>query len=127
MTTAKTLELDQFRGAEERTRYSPLFPMLLTEGTLYLAEQAGAYWLMDAISSWQPEALKNEYLREIQFWTLKVDRERRSAVLICQIDSNIEPSITQQIEYTDFPLPEIKLWVSPYDERHYQIFLPSEY
>jgi len=125
MTEQKQFDLNQFTGGEERTRYSVLFPrMLLTEGALYVAESMGAYWLMDAISSWQPKALQNEELREIQFWKLTVKDNR--AVLTCEIDTD-RPIIKQKIAYTDFPLSEMRLWVAPYDERHYSIFLPSEY
>ena len=35
--------------------------------------------------------------------------------------------ITQRIEYTDFDLPEIDLWVAPVDESKYTILLKSEY
>ena len=41
--------------------------------------------------------------------------------------SGEEPAITQPIEYTDFDLPEIDLWVGPVDERHFVLMLPNEY
>ena len=42
-------QLDQFTGTEH---YYPLWPkVLLTDGTKYLAETVGCYWLMDAIAS----------------------------------------------------------------------------
>ena len=130
----KASELVQFTGTESYHRWSPLFPrMVLTDGAMFVAKHggtSGAFWLMDAIASWQPKALKNERLRDIQFWKLKVTEKegRKSAVLTCRADSGEKPAITQRIEYTDFDLPEIDLWVGPVDEAVGQVlFLPGEY
>jgi len=129
----KQSQLDQFTGTEGYIRWSPLFPrMALTDGAKFVADNggtSGAYWLMDAIASHQPKALKDERLREIQFWKLTVTENegRKRAVLTCRADSGETPAITQRIEYTDFDLPEIDLWVGPMDERTYCILLPSEY
>ena len=73
--------------------------------------------------------LRNERLRDIQFWKLKVTEKdgRKSAVLTCRADSGEKPVITQRIEYTDFDLPEIDIWVGPVDERTYCLLLASEY
>jgi hypothetical protein len=106
--------------------------MVLTDGAKFVAENGGAhgaFWLMDAIASHQPKALKNEMLRDIQFWTLEVTEKdgRKSAVLTCRVDSGENPFITQKIEYTDFDLPKIDLWVEPLDENTYVILLPNEH
>ena len=129
----KQAQLIQFTGTDGYIRWSPLFPrMVLTDGAKFVADNggtSGAYWLMDAIASHQPKALKDERLREIQFWKLTVTEKdgRKSAVLTCRADSGEKPAITQRIEYTDFDLPEIDLWVGPMDEKHFVIMLPSEY
>jgi len=129
----KQSQLDQFTGTEAYTRWSPLFRrMLLTDGAKFVADNgggSGAYWIMDAIASHQPKAMRNERLREMQFWKLEVTETdgMRSAVLTCRVDSGEEPVITQKIEYTDFDLPEIDLWVAPLDENNYVIMLPTEY
>ena len=129
----KQSDLAQFTGTESYHRWSPLFPrMVLTDGAMFVAKNGGghgAFWLMDAIAVHQPKALKNERLRDIQFWKLKVTEKdgRKSAVLTCRADSGEKPAITQRIEYTDFDLPEIDLWVGPVDERIYCLLLPSEY
>jgi len=125
--------LDQFTGTDGYLRWSPLFPrMVLTDGTKFVADNGGrhgAYWLMDAIASHQPKALKNEMLRDIQFWTLAVAEKdgRKSAVLTCRADSGEKPVITQRVECTDFDLPKIDLWVEPLDENTYVILLPCEH
>jgi len=118
--------LNQFTGTENWHRYNGLFPkMLLTDGALYLAENAGAYWIFDAICSHQRKALKDPMLRNFQFWTLKVSPDKK-AVLTCERDSN-DIAITQKLEYTDFPLPEIKIWVQPIGDGNYCAYLPSEH
>jgi hypothetical protein len=106
--------------------------MVLSDGAMFVAKNggtSGAFWLMDAIASHQPKALKNEILREMQFWNLKVTEKNgsKSAVLTCREDSGRKPVITQKIEYMDFDLPEIDLWVGPVDESTYTILLPGEY
>ena len=122
--------LDQFTGTEGYHRWSLLFPrMVLTDGAKFVADNGGkhgCFWLMDAIASHQPKAMKNPDLREMQFWNLTVKPDH-SAVLTCRADSGREPAITQKIEYTDFDLPAIDLWVGPVDERTYTILLKSEY
>lgn len=119
--------LRQFNnGTNEWHRYSPLFRNItLTDGTLWLAENAGAYWLMDAISSHQPRCLKDQMLRDMQFWTLKVNPDK-SASLICERDSG-NVAFTQELEFTDFPLLEIKLFVGPGPQNTMTICLPDEY
>jgi len=129
----KQAELDQFTGTDGYTRWSPLFRrMVLTDGAKFVALNGGAngaFWLMDAIASHQPKALKNEMLREIQFWKLEVKEKNgsKSAVLTCRFDSGEKPFITQKIEYTDFDLDKIDLWVEPLDENTYVILLASEH
>jgi hypothetical protein len=95
-----------------------------TEGVQYLAEKANAFWLIDAIASYQPSprVRKSERLQEFQFWELKVNLAEHTSVLTCREDSDEKPVITQRIEYTDFPLASIKLYV---EDR--VILLPSEH
>jgi hypothetical protein len=129
----KQSQLDQFTGTEGYTRWSPLFRrMVLTDGAKFVADNGGAhgaYWLVDAIASHQRKVLKDERLRDIQFWTLEVTEKdgRRSAVLTCRADSGEKPAVVQRIEYTDFDLPKIDLWVEPLDENTFCILLPSEH
>ena len=125
------LDLSGFTGTTTYYRWSVLFPrVVLTDGTKYLAETAGAYWLFDAIASYGPRLVKHQdqRLHEMQFWTLKVDREKHSATLSCVADSGEKPVVLQRIPYTDFPLDEIKLYCTPGSEDEPTvILLPSEY
>lgn len=118
-----------FTGTERWHRWSGLFPnMLLTDGTKYVAEMGNAYWLMDAIASYQLEFTKNSRLQQFQLWTLKVNETDKSALLICQEDSDMDPVVEQRINYTDFEMPELRLYCMPAgDDKHKVILLPSEY
>jgi len=110
-------ELAGFTGT---TQYyeSPL-GLLFTDGIKHLADRVGAYWLIDAIASWQPKARKID--PEFQLWELAVDHDRR-AVLSFRRDDGLPTHIQQKIEYTDFPQGHIRLYV----ERGV-LLLPSEH
>ena len=118
--TAKTLNLEQFIGSE--TFYRHWLGIVYTEGVKYLAEEAGAYWLIDAIASWQtsPKIKRDPMLQRIQFWRLRVNPDN-TAVLTCERDSD-DIALTQKIKFTDFPLESITLYLS---DR--VLMLPSEY
>ena len=114
-------DLSQFNGSDT-IYYHPAFHYQYTEGVRYVAKNGGAWWLLDAIHSWQSTALKKSAkLQEFQLWTLKIGKER-SARLACQEDFNKPRLITQEIEYTDFPLTSLKIYVIDG-----LMMLPSEY
>jgi hypothetical protein len=125
--------LPHFHGTQQWHRYSPLFRQaLLTDGVLFLCENAGAYWLADAICShiftdrkkFSPQA------NPMQFWKLTVKDSK--ATLTCRDGGKLgAPSIVlarQEIEYSDFPLDEIEVLAS-WDGgmNAYVLMLKSEY
>lgn len=129
---AKTLthgDLDQFTGTEQWYRHGLVRWFLYTDGVQYMAEHGGAYWLIDAIASHQidPKIKRSQRLQEFQLWTLKVNPQNHSAVLVCQADSGEKAVVTQEIEYTDFPLDEIKFYVEPMGDGKFCLLLPSEH
>jgi hypothetical protein len=126
-------ELERFTGT---TRYyrAPFTALLYTDGIQYLAEQAGAYWLIDLIASYQRRCQRDEMLRDFQFWYLTrpdsaalpwlQGNPKGGCIVSCWCDTPIEgtaPNIRQTVPYTDFPLSEIRLYVSGG-----VLFLPSE-
>ncbi len=115
-------ELTQFTGTEGYTRWSPLFRnFVLTDGTLYLAENAGAFWLMDAIASYYSN-FKTEH-----FVIASLEKEGKGWVLRLVDDVPASKTFARQvIEYSDFPLDSIKLYVIRQDDL-FVILLPSEY
>ncbi|VEP18659.1 conserved hypothetical protein [Hyella patelloides LEGE 07179] len=120
-------ELAGFRGTTTYYSYSPLFKnILLTDGTKYLAEQYGCFWLMDAIASQQtnPDLKNHPLLRSLQTWKLEVS-EDRSALLSCEWDED-NIIVAQKIPYTTFAYERVDVWVSPYLP-DLVFYLPSEY
>lgn len=114
-------QLPYFIGTEHYYKWSVLFPkFVLTDGAKYVADNAGAYWLMDLIASHQPKVRK---ITEFQVW--KLEKTGSSAVVRCE-DGNYHEIMRQEIEYIDFPLDKIDLWAQ-YDGNNLVIFLPSEY
>lgn len=91
---------------------------------------AECYWLIDAIASYQWQPLtKTEAMWDKQIWKLTVSGS--SAILTCQAYNSDEECIRQEIEYTDFPLPEITLYcrasaMSPTSKPFMLIMIPSE-
>ena len=120
--TISTAALAQFTGTENWYRYSLGRQFLYTDGVKYVAEEAGAYWLIDAIISHQydPRIKSNQGIQEFQLWNLEV-QEDCSAILICEDGNNIK-ILTQKIPFTDFPLPKIKFYL-----KDNILLLPSEY
>ena len=124
-------DLQQFTGSESIFRH-PLNPKVAyTEGIQYLAEKAGAYWLVDAIASHlgtkqhTDAAECDPRIDYLHFWSLHKGANH-SATLFAKADSPEEPFIVQQIDFTDFPLDEIDIWVA-YDGHHWTLYLPSEH
>ncbi len=93
---------------------------MLTDGTRYLADTAGCYWLMAAISSHLQRLAKEE-----TFISSKLTVDNGKARLNIE-DGNGTVLATQKIPYTDFPLDEIMLFAC-WDQKHWVIMLPSEY
>jgi hypothetical protein len=111
-------ELSQFTGTEHYYRISRKH--LLTDGTKYLAEKAGAHWMMDAIASHLSEIGTNSW-----FVSVCMQVKKHKAVMIYD-DGNGNELARQEIPYTDFPLEEIKLYAC-WDSEYWVIMLPSEY
>jgi len=122
MTNAATLsesQLRQFTGSENWYRHGINRSVLYTDGARFLAEQGGAYWLLDIIAIAQQHESRVAQ-EEFQVWKLQV-RPDRSATVLCD-DGNGNVVYTQEIPSTDFPLDEVKLYFA-----NNVIHLPSEY
>ena len=118
-------ELRGFTGAVNYYRH--FTGLKYTDGVKYLADRAEAHWLLDAVFSYQTE----RRIRELPFqiWTLKVIRSELGkskkepmAVLEMREDTNEPVLVRQKIEYTSFPVGEIKLYLIDG-----VLMLPSEY
>jgi len=91
-----------------------------TDGIQYLADFGAAYWLLDAIASYQPQILKDPLLQQFQHWKLTVNADH-TAQLVCERDTD-DVVVTQDIPFTDFPLDELRLYLVTG-----VLMLPSEY
>jgi hypothetical protein len=149
--------LGQFTGTEKWTRYPAVCPyiVLLTDGALFVAEHGGedgntAWWLIDAIASYQGEAVLKRH--DFQVWKLiihppdesgpeqntvmaalqsksnqaaqKQFNQHRHASIICT-NGNEEELVRQEIGMTDFlPIGEVTIYASV--EKHPDISLDRQ-
>lgn len=109
--------LRQFIGTEKYYRITSRH--LLTDGTKYLAEHAGCVWLMIAVASHLTSRITDHFA----VVNMKVTGSNAHLTLD---DGNGHVFAKQAIEYTDFPLPEMKLYCC-HDGETWVIMLPSEY
>ena len=122
MTNTKSLDpvlMSRFTGSEHWYRHGLVPSITFTDGAKYVADQAGAYWLLDEI------ALAQKYIKaiaaeEFQVWKLQVKPDS-TATLICE-DGNSNAVFTKKIEFTDFPIEGVTFWFT-----NNVIYLPSEH
>jgi len=124
MVMSKRIPLDantlaQFTGSQNFYRHGLVREVLYTEGVEYVAETAGAYWLVDEI------ALAQRYIipvkrEDFQVWDLKVDANQ-VGLLTCG-DGNGREVYAKRIVFTDFPEPGIRFYYADW-----VIHLLSEY
>ena len=111
-------ELRNFHGTETWFRHEIFRMFTYTEGVQFLAEQAGAYWLIDQIFGLQYESITVR--KELfQFWKLKA--ESNIGLLTCE-DGNGNTVFSLTVSFTDFPMKEISLYFTDN-----VLLLPSEY
>ena len=111
-------ELSRFTGSEHWYRHGLVRGIVFTDGAKYIADQAGAYWLLDEIALAQRFDTKVA-AEEFQVWTLAVNADR-TATLVCE-DGNDNVVCTKPIPFTDFPGEGVTLWFNNV------IYLPSEH
>lgn len=147
-------DLAQFTGTEQI--YKNAFNTLCyTDGIRHVAQAGQAYWLLDAIAFYQSQ-LTEPRLREFQIWILTLrngeglpanddelyplaPKPDHDAILTCWADTPDDwfdwqnsplLKISQDIQFTDFPLAQIKFYLC--DTQIGQqvkplLLLPSEY
>lgn len=116
-TNNLTCELSQFIGTEKYYRFTNRH--LLTDGTKFLMEKAECHWLMVAIAS---------YLTRLydDYFAVALLHIRNNKAVLTIDDGNGTLFAKQVIEYTDFPLDEIKLYCCLAEDA-WIIMLTSEY
>jgi hypothetical protein len=118
-TTLNKSDLAQFTGSESWYRHGINRAVLFTDGVKYVADQAGAYWLLDEIAILQAHDARVA-AEEFQVWKLAVEVDQ-TGVLTCD-DGNGRVVFSKRLEYTDFPLDGVTLYFT-----NNTILLPSEH
>lgn len=116
---ALTAELKYFTASENWYRHMLFQQFLYTDGIKFLASKAECYWLVDKIFALQ---YGKPILKKFNFqtWFLTVSSDQ-TAILKCE-DGNYNQVYSEKISYTDFPLPQIKLFLT-----NNVLLLPTEY
>ena len=115
------IDLNNFTGTEAYHRWTPLSRSVLTDGTKYVADKLQAYWLFDALAS----HIDFEEIDDLDMYFSTLTVKDKTGILSIE-DGNGGVVTTQTFEYTDFPLPEIKIW-SQNNGSFFVHMLPSEY
>ncbi len=115
-------DLNQFSGSEQFFRHGLSRKHLYTEGVQFVAERAGAYWLLDKIALHGSPTIAHE---DFQVWKLTVNPDQTAT--LTTDNGKDEILKTEQLTYTDFPLREITLWAVRNELNGFTIMLPSEY
>jgi hypothetical protein len=120
----KSEELAHYTGSEHFYRYSE--HLVVTDGVRYLIDN-GCAWLIDIIAS--VRGLLAFETEDFEAWTLTVDLEAHTAKVIATDGDKGDGPVTlygQDIEYTDCPVKELKLYVSRQGNRK-TVMLNTEY
>ena len=122
MTAQWAKQLTQFSGTENYYRIMP--NVLMTDGAKFVADKAGAYWLMTAIASYLPDFTNKETFIVAN---LKVKLTATASTALLKLDDGNDNILAEQfIEYTDFELDELKLYAC-YNGDVWVVMLPREY
>ena len=97
--------------------------VILTEGTQYVAREAGAFWLMDIF------ALKGRGWIESGdgMAVVKLDVASDSTARLTVTDGNDTVLYTERLDFTSFPAPGIKIWLEPWHDGTPVALLPTEH
>lgn len=106
-TVTLNAELAQFTGTEQYY-FNPLFRSFrYTEGVKFLAENAGAYWLLDMIFANQTDSKFSS--EPFQVWTIEL--LKYGAARITVSDGSEQKLKSFKLVYTDFPLESFTIWL----------------
>lgn len=111
--------LTQFHGTEMYHRHylNANESILLTDGAVYIRDNAECHWLFDfMIACQQTEKLSGQ---AFQVW--KIEGNQQSWLITCE-DGNKKPLYQKELEFTDFPLERFTIWLV-----NRIAMLPSEY
>jgi len=96
-------DINHFTGTENL--YKHWLGIIYTDGVKYVAEEAGAYWLIDAIASYYSSTKQHEF----QVWTLT--KKQNGEWNLRATDGNDNIIVNQEIEFSDFPIDKIVFYL----------------
>jgi hypothetical protein len=92
--------------------------LLLTDGCDYIRREAESYWLFDSILAYQMDKTVRGLYHQV--WRLM--KQSDDTWQLTSEDGNNNLIVAQKIQFSDFPLPEITIWIIDG-----VAMLPSEY
>jgi len=118
----KLSDLEQFTGTDHYYRHLGKF--VYTDGVKYMAETAGAYWLLDVVFSHVADVYANKDIdaEQKEFLVCSLTVSDDDSALFTLDDGNDNILATQKIEYTDFPAQSVKFYIE-----NNVALLPSEH
>lgn len=118
--------LAEYSGSEHFYKVSAFAPnFIITEGVKFLADEAQCYWLLDVIVSHLPAVIAADE----EFAVVLLERDPEGSGAVFQITDDVPANVVyarQEIEFTTFPMPSIKLYLQT-DTEHWTLMLPGEY
>ena len=119
---AKEIEADlpHFYGSQTFTRWSSITKSVLSEGALYLAEKAQAFWLFDYIDS-NTIGLNEGAVQTV----VTVDKNHTAKIVLDDMNGHV--LVSERIPSTSFPLDTITIWSMRNEHNALTHMLPSEY
>ena len=114
--------LPQFTGTENYYYHSKF--LVLTDGVKFLADNAGAYWLMDIISSvmYKPTILREPFLTV----NVKKNKTGKGAVVRIQ-NGDGKDFYVQRIKWTDFPMTDYTFFLEDSYRGYHVALLQTEH
>lgn len=111
-------KLAEFTGSETFYRHGLNRNIVYTQGVQYVAEEGGAFWLVDEVASGQLNPIIQKH--DFQVWKLK-KTSPHTAILTVE-DGDYNEIFAKPIGFTDFPLDSMEFWFM-----NNTIYLPSEH
>ena len=137
-STLTQADLAHFTGSMGFISHGSFRRPVYTEGVQYIAERAGAYWLLDLISSHIAFGKLRRKLAEGDMVELRLVGNKTGNG--CKVQAvfadpmtgeNMEPVCVQSIPFSDFPFDgfenrTLRLWLA-YGNERFTLYLPSEH
>jgi hypothetical protein len=130
MSTKTMPDLSHCTGTEGYHKLTFMSRLLCTDGVKLVADQCGAYWLVDLVASHLPNVVR-KLGRDgwLYFCYLTVKDGKAVVEFKRDVGKQHKALARQEIEYTDFPEGEHTFYIQSMDEenRMYCMMVPQEY